>query len=56
MLQDGLLASGSRNVTNGLTIKTLTGHTSFVFSLAVLKDDSLARGSLEKTIRIWSKN
>ena len=35
------------------SIKTLTGHTSSVYSLAVLPDGSLASGSYDETIRIW---
>ncbi len=62
-LPDGLLASGSSdktiriwNVTSGITIKTLTGHTGGVWSLVVLPNDSLlTSGSDDKTIRIWSQ-
>ena len=38
----------------GLIIKTLTGHTNEVLSLAVLRDGTLASGSSDKTIRIWN--
>jgi WD40 repeat protein len=37
----------------GNIIKTLTGHTNSVLSLAVLPDGSLASGSGDKTIKIW---
>ena len=42
------------NVTTGLTIKTLTGHTNPVHSLVVLQDGTLASGSFDGTIRIWN--
>ena len=35
------------------TIKTLTGHTHYVYSLAELKDGLLTSVSDDKTIRIW---
>jgi len=53
------LASGSWDskikiwdTVKGIELKTLTGHSNPVYSLAVLSDGSLARGSY-KTIIIW---
>jgi WD40 repeat protein len=37
----------------GIEIKTLSGHTSSVYSLAVLPDGSLASGSVDTKIKIW---
>jgi len=34
-------------------IKTLTGHTNYVYALTVLPDGSLVSGSEDKTIKIW---
>jgi WD40 repeat protein len=36
-----------------IEIKTLSGHTSYVLSLAVLPDGSLASGSSDTKIKIW---
>jgi len=54
------LASGSVDskikiwdTNKGVEIKTLTGHTNSVWSLAVLPDGSLASVSDDKTIKIW---
>ena len=38
----------------GSLIKTLTGHTDRVFSLAVLPNGFLASGSHDNTIKIWN--
>ena len=32
----------------------LTGHTSYIYSLIVLKDGSLATGSGDNTVRLWT--
>ena len=44
------------NTDNGNLIRTLTGHTSYVLSLAVLKNGYLASGSDDTTIRIWNSD
>ena len=36
-------------------MRTLTGHTDRVYSLAELKDGSLASGSWDTSIRIWNQ-
>jgi hypothetical protein len=38
---------------NGIEIKTLSGHTSWVLSLAVLPDGSLASGAKQQ-IFLWN--
>ena len=60
VLQDGTLASASGDTTihvwyvkTGQIIKMLTGHASYVESLAVLQDGTLASGSYDTTIRVW---
>jgi len=60
-LQNGYLASGSGDKTikiwnthTGSEIRTLTGHTSEIFSLAVLPNGFLASVSEDKTIKIWN--
>ena len=62
LLQDGItLASGSGdntiklwNTKDGSLIRTLTGHTYTVTSLAVLQDGiTLASGSDDNTIKLW---
>ncbi len=35
-------------------LKSIKGHTNFVFSLAVLPDGSLISSSDDKTIKIWN--
>lgn len=42
-----------RNTTTGALIRTLTGHTAGVRSVAYLKDGTLASGADEKQILIW---
>ena len=37
----------------GKELKTLNGHTDYVWSLTVLADNTLASGSVDKTIKIW---
>ena len=63
VLPDGSLASGSFDktirvwdVSKGITLKTLTGHRSDVYSLVVLPDGSLASGGIYGTIRVWNDN
>jgi WD40 repeat protein len=34
-------------------IRTLTGHTSWVLSLAVLSNSNIVSGSRDNTIKIW---
>ena len=41
------------NVTSGILIRTLIGHTSSVESLAVLDNGLLLSGSNDKTIKLW---
>ena len=58
----GLLASSSRdntiriwNATTGAQLRTLTGHTNFVTSVAfTATGDTLVSGSRDNTIRIWN--
>ncbi len=40
---------------NGALIRTLTEHTSYVYSLNLLPDGSLISGSF-KSIKIWNSN
>ena len=61
VLEAGILASGSGdtsikiwNTTSGTCIKTLTGHSSYVYSLAVLEEGILASGSWDNSIKIWN--
>ena len=63
MLPNGYLASGSGdatikiwNPTDGSVMRTLTGHTSLVHSLAVLPNGYLASCSFDNTIKIWNMN
>ena len=42
------------NVNNGSLIRTLTGHTDWINSLAVLPNGYLVSGSSDKTIKIWN--
>jgi WD40 repeat protein len=58
---NGHLASGERvpvikiwNVSVGLTINTLKGHTRQISALVNIKSDILASGSLDGTVRIWN--
>ena len=45
-----------RNKYYGILIRTLTGHTKSVRSLAVLNNGDLASGSDDKTVKIWNPN
>ena len=61
VLPNGHLASGSHdktikiwNPTDGIVIRTLSGHTDAVIELAVLPNGHLASGSEDKTIKIWN--
>jgi WD40 repeat protein len=60
VLPNGYLASGFYleikiwNTDTGSEIRTLTGHTDWVYSLAVLPNGYLASGSQDKTIKIWN--
>ena len=66
ILDDDRLASGSGdstiriwNVTSGVSVKTLTGHSDWVYSLAVLPFNRLASGSgtdYTGEIKIWNMN
>jgi WD40 repeat protein len=55
------VASGSADklikiwdIVKGIELRTLTGHNGWVFSLAVLSDNTLASGSHDEgTIKIW---
>ncbi len=42
------------NVNTGIVIRTLTGHTDWIYSLVVLPDGLLASGCDDDTIRIWN--
>ena len=62
-LYDGMIALGCSDsmvrvldFENGECVQTLAGHTSDVFSLAVLLDGKLASGSGDNTVRIWKDN
>lgn len=37
----------------GDTVYTLSGHTSFVYSLSVLPNGDLVSGGEDRTVRIW---
>ena len=37
----------------GTCLRTLQGHTSFVYSVCALGDARLASGSYDKTVRVW---
>ena len=58
----GLLASSSRdntiriwNATTGAQLRTLTGHTNFVTSVAFMATgDTLVSGSRDNTLRVWN--
>jgi len=58
-LQNGDLASGSyREIriwdsSTGSLKRTLTSHSSYVNTLAVLQNGALASGSFDNTIKIW---
>ena len=62
VLPNGNLGSGSDdktikiwNINNGSVLKTFTGHSNWVTTLAVLANNiSLASGSADKTIRFWN--
>lgn len=42
---------------NNACIKTLTGHTGFIWSLIILSDDTtVVSASLDKYIKIWDIN
>jgi phospholipase A-2-activating protein len=34
-------------------VYTLTGHTSFVYTLAVLPDGDIVSGGEDRTVRVW---
>jgi hypothetical protein len=36
-------------------VQTITGHSSYVYSLIKLKEDEIASGSGDNTIKIWKK-
>jgi WD40 repeat protein len=42
------------NITSGIIIKNLTGHTNDISSLEFLNDNKLISGSNDKTIKLWS--
>jgi phospholipase A-2-activating protein len=59
-LVNGDLASGSEDTTIKIwdsstweLKRTLTGHISYVTSLAVLQNGDLASGSYDQTLKIW---
>jgi WD40 repeat protein len=39
---------------SGKLIRTLSGHTDYVLSLARLNNNTLASGSADKSIKIWN--
>ena len=41
------------NLDSGLCVKTLAGHTSAIWSLAIISNEKIASCSEDKTIRIW---
>ena len=38
----------------GKLISTLNGHTSYVYSVAILPNGNIVSGSYDKTIKIWN--
>ena len=60
ILPDGCLVSGSQDktiriwdVSSGICIAVLTGHTDSINTLVVLKNGNIVSGSNDNTIRIW---
>ena len=40
--------------TDGECLKTLEGHSNYVFSVAILGPDRIVSGSQDKTVKIWN--
>eukprot|EP00457_Paulinella_chromatophora_P006697 gb/GEZN01006716.1/.p1 GENE.gb/GEZN01006716.1/~~gb/GEZN01006716.1/.p1 ORF type:complete len:361 (-),score=19.70 gb/GEZN01006716.1/:436-1518(-) len=60
VLRDGLVASGLGDhtvrlwdITQGVCVKTFSGHAGFVLSLAVLSRTRVCSGSADQTVRVW---
>jgi WD40 repeat protein len=54
--KDEKIQSSIRKDLTRAQIKTLTGHSDWISSLAVLKSGDLASGSYDKTIKIWDSS
>ena len=42
------------NTVNGNNVRTLFGHTDYVYGLVILPDGTLASSSVDRTIKIWN--
>ena len=62
MVGDHTIVSGSADNTvrvwrlsDGALLRTLEGHSSFVYSVAVIGDHTIVSGSGDKTVRVWGQ-
>ena len=44
------------NITSGIIVNNLTGHTNDIYSLEFLNNNKLISGSNDKTIKLWQMN